>query len=234
MMNVSRNKVTDFLMSAKIMIENALSDDAVKTALASYGYDETKLQAGKALYDECFELDLTQKKEYGEKVAATTEFNNLWAEADEQYMKTLKVARIVLKNLYKANQAVLLYGTRKQSFNGWQEQAVSFYANILKDSQLLEAMALYGYPEDRLQQEYQTVKEVIEKELQQKKEKGESEQATRTRDQKLDELAVFISEMRGIAKVALSDTPDYLEKLGIMARSAGFTPRKPEAAATKE
>ena len=229
-----KNKVTDFLMSAKTMIENALSDDTVKTALASYGYDEARLQAGKALYDEAFELDLTQKRESGEKVAATTEFNNLWAEADQQYMKTLKVARIVLKNLYKADQAAMLYGVRKQSFNGWQEQAVSFYANILNDPELLEAMAGYGYPEDRLKQEYEMVQQVIEQNLRQKKEKGESEQATRFRDQKLDQLADFVSDLRGIAKVALADTPDYLEKLGILARSAGFTPRKQETAATRE
>ena len=229
-----KNKTEDFLMSAKTMIENALSDNTVKTALASYGYDEAKLQAGKALYDEAFELDLTQKRESGEKVAVTAEFNNLWVEADQQYMKTLKVARIVLKSLYKADQAAMLYGTRKQSFNGWQEQAVSFYANILNDPQLLEAMAGYGYPEEKLQQEYDMVKQVIAKELQQKQEKGESEQATRVRDQKLDQLAVFVSEMRGIAKVALADTPDYLEKLGILARSAGFIPRKQETAATSE
>ena len=229
-----KNKVTDFLMSAKTMIENALSDDTVKTALASYGYDEARLQAGKALYDEAFELDLTQKRESGEKVAATTEFNNLWAEADQQYMKTLKVARIVLKNLYKADQAAMLYGVRKQSFNGWQEQAVSFYANILNDPELLEAMAGYGYPEDRLKQEYEMVQQVIEQNLRQKKEKGESEQATRFRDQKLDQLADFVSDLRGIAKVALADTPDYLEKLGILARSAGFTPSKKQTAATNE
>jgi hypothetical protein len=221
-------------MYAKTMIENALSDNDVKTALAGYGYDEAMLQTGKTLYDEAFELNLAQKKETGEKVAATTEFNNLWAEVDQQYMKTLKVARIVLKNLYKADQSAMLYGVRKPSFNGWQEQAVSFYANILKDPQLLEVMAKFGYPEEKLQEEYEMVKEVIQKQLRQKKEKGESEQATRFRDQKLDELADFVSDLRGIAKVALADTPDYLEKLGILARSAGFTPRKQETAATSE
>lgn len=44
-----KNRTEDFLMAAKTIIENALSDNAVKTALASYGYDEAKLQAGKAL-----------------------------------------------------------------------------------------------------------------------------------------------------------------------------------------
>jgi SHS2 domain-containing protein len=233
-MSVSRNKVNDFLMSAKIMIENALSDNDVKTALAGYGYDEAMLQAGKTLYDEAFELDLAQKKETGEKVAATTEFNNLWAEVDQQYMKTLKVARIVLKNLYKADQSAMLYGVRKQSFNGWQEQAVSFYANILNDPELMEAMAKFGYPEEKLKEEYEMVKEVIQKQLWQKKEKGESEQATRFRDQKMDELADFVSDLRGIAKVALADTPDYLEKLGILARSAGFSPSKKQTAAAIE
>ena len=128
----------------------------------------------------------------------------------------------------------MLYGIRKQSFNGWQEKAVSFYANILNGPQLLETMAGYGYPEDRLKQEYEMVKQVVEQDLRQKKEKGESEQATRVRDQKLDELADFVSDLRGIAKVALADTPDYLEKLGILARAAGFTPSKKQTAATSE
>lgn len=223
------------MMFAKTMLENTLADPAIKTAMAAYGYDDAKLQTGKDLYDETFELELAQKRELGEKVAATTELYNLWAEVDEQYMKTLKVARIVLKDHYRADQSAMLYGARKESFNGWQKQAVSFYANILQDPQLVGIMAGYGYPEDRLQQEYELVKQVIDKELHQKREKGQSEQATRHRDQKLDQLAVYISEMRGIAKVALADTPDYLEKLGILARSAGFTPRKQkEAAATKE
>lgn len=95
-------------------------------------------------------------------------------------------------------------------------------------------MAEFGYPEEKLKQEYEMVKRVVEKNLQQKKEKGESEQATRIRDQKLDQLADFVSDLRGIAKVALADTPDYLEKLGILARSAGFAPRKQETAATRE
>ncbi len=42
-MSVSRNKVNDFLMATKIMIENSLSDNTVKTALASYGYDRYRL-----------------------------------------------------------------------------------------------------------------------------------------------------------------------------------------------
>jgi hypothetical protein len=229
-----KNKTADFLMSAKTMIENALSDNDVKTALAKYGYDEARLQAGKALYDQALELDLAQKRETGEKEAATAEFNELWAQVDQQYMKTLKVARIILKNLYKADQAAMLYGVRKQSFNGWQEQAVSFYANILNDPDLSAAMAGFGYPEDRLKAEYEMVQEVIAKNLRQKKEKGESEQATRFRDQKLDELADFVSDLRGIAKVALADTPDYLEKLGILARSAGFSPGKKQTAAATE
>jgi hypothetical protein len=95
-------------------------------------------------------------------------------------------------------------------------------------------MAGFGYPEEKLQQEYEMVKEVIAKNLEQKKEKGDSEQATRVRDQKLDELADYLSDLRSIAKVALADTPDYLEKLGILARSAGFTPRKQETAVTSE
>lgn len=37
-MSVSKNRVDEFLLAAQVMIENALSDDGVKTALAGYSF----------------------------------------------------------------------------------------------------------------------------------------------------------------------------------------------------
>jgi hypothetical protein len=55
--------------------------------------------------------------------------------------------------------------------------------------------------------------------LAQKKETGEAQEATEMRDKALDNLAKWISNFRAVAKVALEDNPQQLEKLGILART---------------
>jgi len=128
-----KTSIDDFLLGANRTIENALIDALVKAQLGSYGYPEEKILAGKALYVEAAALQLTYRKEYGEKVAATAELNDLWEEADKKYMMALKIARVALKDLPKSGLQVLLYGSRKQSLSGWLEQVRAFYNNIIND-----------------------------------------------------------------------------------------------------
>lgn len=215
--------IDEFLLSAQVMIENSLSDPIVKAALAVYGYTEEKLTAGKTLYTEATALQNTQKKEYGEQVAATAELNNIWEVAHQQYIKTLKIARVALQDNVKADKATMLFGRRKQSLSGWLEQAQVFYANITNDDAMINALTEYGYTAAKLNDESVFLNHVIAKNDEQKKETGEAQAATQVRDKKIDELAQWVSDLRAVAKVALTDDPQQLEKLGILARTSKAT-----------
>lgn len=206
------------MLAARVMIENALADEEVGRALISYGYHKEKLMAGKRLYDEAAALQNAQKKVYGERIAATAAFYNARKTANEQYMKTLKVARVAFKDDPKADQALMLRGDRKQSFSEWLEQAQVFYENILKDSDLMNAFSGYGYSPDRLRQEAALLKQAVIKSLAQKQKTGEAQEATALRDNKRDELARWISGLQAVVKVALQDDPQQLEKLGIVVK----------------
>jgi len=50
-------------------------------------------------------------------------------------------------------------------------------------------------------------------------EKGESQEATRLRNKKMEELEVYSHELRSIAKIALMQKSQLLEVLGILVRS---------------
>ncbi len=213
------NRIDQFLLSSQVMIENALSDTGVKAALACFGYSEEKLKAGKKLYGEAVALQNAQKKEYGDQVAATAELNDIWDIAHQQYIRTLKIARVAFNESIKADKAAMLFGRRKQSLSGWLEQARTFYANLLGDSAFLTALAEYGYTQEKLEQESTLIDQVIAKHLQQKKEIGEAQEATEIRDNALDKLAQWISDLRAVAKVSLEDNPQQLEKMGILART---------------
>lgn len=215
-----QNRIDVFLLEAGVMIENALSDPQVKQALEGYGYNEDKLSVGKKLYDEAMVLQNAQKKEYGEQVAATAELNGIWETADKQYMRALKIARVAFQGNAKVNKSIMLYGTRKPSLSGWLEQTKAFYANILGDDELLNLIAGYGYTREKLQTESALLDQVTATHMQQKKEIGEAQNATQARDKVFDDLAKWVSDLRAVAKVALEDNPQHLEKLGILARTA--------------
>lgn len=214
-----KNRIDQFLLSAQVMIENALLDAEIKTALSTYGYTEEKLNVGKNLYNEAAALQNARKKEYGDQVAATAELNDIWETAHQQYIRTLKIARVAFNENIKADKATMLFGRRKESLSGWLEQARAFYSNLLGDPAFLTAMAEYGYTNEKLQQESALIDQVVAKHLQQKKEIGETQEATEIRNNALDKLADWISDFRAVAKVALEDNPQQLEKLGILART---------------
>lgn len=203
------------------MIANALADAEIKHALAAYGYTEETLNVGKKLYENATLLQNTRKKEYGEQIAATAELRDIRETAQQQYMKTIKIARIALKESAKASKAIMLYGVRKRSLSGWLEQAQAFYANLLSDGEFITSLSAYGYTQERLEREFALINQVIAKNLAQKKETGEAQEATAIRDKTLDDLAAWISDFKAVAKVALDENPQQLEKLGIIIKCKG-------------
>ena len=50
-------------------------------------------------------------------------------------------------------------------------------------------------------------------------EKGQAQEATRLRNEKLDELDNYAIELKAVAEIALEKQPQLLEKLGIVVRS---------------
>lgn len=213
-------RISQFLLSAQVMIINALSDSVIKKALEGYGYAEEKLLAGKKLYDEIAVLDNLRKMKYGERIAATAELNNAWRTAKQQYMQTLKIARVAFRENVKADKAIFLKGVRKRTLSEWLIQAQVFYTNILNDGELTEILSRYGYSPERLRQEFALLDQVVDKSFRQKKEIGEAQEVNEAWDKKIDELAKWVSDLRAVAKVALAEDPQQLEKLGILARTS--------------
>ncbi len=202
------------LLAAQVAIDNALANPDILAALQVFGYDLTKLTAGRALYDEVLPLVNQQKLEYGEQYEATETVKAVWAEADAAYMRTLKVARVALRDNTKAQAAMMLTGPRKRTLSGWLEQAAAFYGNLLGNADLLAALAPFGYDQVGLEAEAALLQAVRAANLIQEKEKGEAQEATKLRDAKMDALDIWMADFKAIAQVALEEHPQWLEILG--------------------
>ena len=213
-----KKRLDEFLDSSRLLIETSLTDEQIKQAVKDYGYDETRLQSGKQLYDEFFTLYAKQKKEYGEQIEATEEVNAAWDTADQVYTKTLKIARVAFQKVTRTDREMIVSGSRKRTLAGWLEQTKIFYTNLLEDTALLTEMTKFGYTKEKLTAEYQLVQEVDQKKMRQNIESSEAEESTKARDQKIRELDQWISDYRAVLKVALDETPQKLERLGIKVR----------------
>jgi len=202
------------LLAAQVAIDNALANPDILAALEIFNHGVTKLTVGRTLYEEVLPLVNQQKLEYGEQYEATETVKALWAEADAAYMRTLKVARVALRDNVKAQAAMMLTGPRKRTLSGWIEQVEAFYGNLLANADLLAAMAFFGYNQTKLEAEAALLQAVRAANLIQEKEKGEAQEATKLRDAKMDELDAWMADFKAIAQVALEEHPQWLEILG--------------------
>ncbi len=80
-------------------------------------------------------------------------------------------------------------------------------------------MAKFNITEEKLLAGKQLIEETVSLNAAQEKEKGEAQQATVERDEALDALEFWLSDFFAIARIALEEKPQLLEKLGIVERS---------------
>jgi hypothetical protein len=216
---MNNNTIDAKLLNAQVTIDNALGNSAISEAVANFGYNKTKLLAGKALYETALKLHNRQKVEYGEQYAATSELETALSKADKMYMVHLKVARIALRKQISAAEALRLNGQRKKTYSGWIEQTTLFYENALASAEIKAALAGFGIDLVKLKAGEAAVNEVRSLLAAQLKEKGEAQAATKARDEALDALMEWFSDFIVIARIALENDPQLLEILGIVVES---------------
>ncbi|MBI9070529.1 MAG: hypothetical protein JEY94_02965 [Melioribacteraceae bacterium] len=112
-----------------------------------------------------------------------------------------------------------LNGSRKQSLTGWLCQANSLYNNLLTYNDLKLGLTRFGITDEKLNSGKALIDALSKATEVQSKEKGDAQAATKLRDEKVDEMGEMLYELRAVARIALEDQPQWLEKLGIFQKS---------------
>lgn len=218
-MNSSKLNADEILFQSGLRINNSLTDAQILNAVTPYGYNEARLTEGSGLLAEATTLVETQKKEYGDVDAAQDVFDRKRKEAHGQYIDILSICKIAFKKDVQAISTLDLTGSRASTISGWLKQTRSFYRALLANEDWKAALAVYGQTEEVLQAQLSVIEEVAVASETKKKEMGDAQNATKQRDDKLEELAEWINDYEVIAKIALAKTPQLLEKLGIVVSS---------------
>lgn len=206
--------IAEQLLAAQVAINVALVNAEIRQAVAHFGYDEARLLAGRALYEEAEEGVSGQLRAYGKQYGASQALRVARGRADETYRCTLKIARVAFRDNTMAGGALLLRGPRRQTLAGWLEQAATFYSNLLVTPDLLTAMEGFGFSRAKLEAEAARVAAVREAHAAYQRERGEAQNATKQRNAKLKALEGWIADFKVIARAALTENPQMLEALG--------------------
>jgi hypothetical protein len=91
--------------------------------------------------------------------------------------------------------------------------------HTIGDDKIKAEVIKFRYDDARLEQGKALLQDAGKQILQKDKERGEAEDSTQVRDAKLDELDEWTADYKTIARVALEEHPQLLEKLGIKVKS---------------
>lgn len=219
-MSNAKISITKLLLVTQIAIDNALADPVLISTLTAYGYTAERLQEGKALREQVLMLLLEQKTCSGDGLAATDDLKSARRQAQRMYMLHVKVARVALYGNRRAARTLDLETQRKRTLPAWLFQARQFYTGALADHAILNALSRYGITQEKLEAGKRLIDAVEACDATRTERKSNAQTATQRCNEALTALDRWISSFRQIARVALQDHPQGLEKLGAR-RSVG-------------
>ena len=214
-MTRERRNINAFLQQVRLGIQNAQAVPEIASALAAFGFDAARIQAGATLLATAETLQAVQVKEYSEQFQATNALNEAQDAADKLFGTQRKLAKLALRDDPEAQKALLLHERKKETLDPWLGQAGVFYKNVLGDPDMLAVLAQYNVTEAQLLAGQTAVVAVANLNANQEKEKSEAQKATKARDKALDDLDEWYVEFRELARIALEDDAQQLEALGL-------------------
>ena len=215
-MSRPKQSIAQQLNTGQLAIGNSLSDPEIQSLVAQFGYPAVKLNEGKALYDCALSAVNAEKSAAGAQQESTRVLEQAETSAREAYQALAKVARAVFGKDKAQLNALGLSGNTPKDTAGFIACAYTLFDN----ARTLPALADYGYDSVKLQSERAKIAAYDSANQQQEAAKGAAQQATREQDSALQALNEWTSQYLKIAKVALREKSQLLEKIGVTARTS--------------
>ena len=217
---MGKNKsITESMAQIGLVINGTLSNPTILAAVEPFGYSEERIRTeGLAMYTQTQTEFLNFQKEYGEQYTAYGEMSELWDKNHNIYMPILKLSRIALKNQSGALRSLRATGSRNRSITGFISDAKILYGNLLSQPEFLDTMSRFGVTAATLTEAQEQLAVLERAHVKYFKEKGEAQDQTVKRDRMYDQLYDWYSDFRAVLRIALNDSEQMLEKLGIVVK----------------
>lgn len=210
--------ILDLLSATRVGFTNARDTPDILAALTPFGYDTIRLDEGLTLADAAEAEAERQEKEYADQYNASNQLAEAVGALKAMYVRHVKLARVAFAPGTEGYVSLGLRGERARSMPGLLSEARSFYRSIEGSAALQAALAPLTVDAAAVTAGLAQADAVEAAQVAQRKEIGEAQRATRTRDDAAAELQGFWTDFARVAAIALEDQPQQREILGLLER----------------
>jgi len=203
----------------RIALENAVNQTEIATTMAEFGYDATKIAEGKQFLEATVLAYNTNKQEDDETVASRSDFDNKKAALTKTYAMQRKKAKIVFRNDEVILKKLDLTGAVPKAYASWLQLLKTFYNGIQSDPAIQSKLTVLQLTSEDVSNGLVAITELETARSLYLKEIGESQDATKAKDQAFELIDKWMMDFNAVARIAMKDRPQLLEALGLLVRS---------------
>ena len=203
----------------RVAFENIGNQTEIATIMADFGYNETLLTEGKTLLTKTRQAFDFNKKEDDETSEAYKNFTELKENLAKTYTLHRKKGKVIFRKEPTTLNKLALTGSLPTAYIKWLETVKKFYTVAAADSDIQSKLVRLKITTEEINGTIQLITNLELARAEYLREKGESQDSTKSKDKAFGEIDDWMSEFYAVAKIALEDNPQLLESLGIYVRS---------------
>lgn len=203
----------------RVALENTENQTEIATIMADFGYDETLLTEGKILLTKTREAFDSNQKEDDETTESYSNFVNLKENLAKTYSLHRKKGKVIFRKEPTTLSELSLTGSLPSAYIKWLETVKKFYTVASTDATIQAKLSRLKITPEEITETIQQITNLEEARATYLREKGESQDATKSKDKAFAEIDDRMSEFYAVAKIALEDNPQLLESIGKFVRS---------------
>ncbi len=218
-MRTRKQSELQYLENYRLVFTNLSQVAEIQTQMADYGYDETAINEGKALYEKAKTLYDVRQTESTEEKQAYNLFAEAFEQLQEQYKKHRKKAKVALLKKVNLYEPFHLKKRMPQAYLKFIQEAKVFYEQMQTNAEAKPLLARFKLTEEIATAQLSAIETVAKLRAKYEKEKGESQQATKDKNKAFEDIAEWMREFYTVAEIALEDQPQLLESIGKFVKS---------------
>lgn len=215
MKNNTNVLVSQLFAEAQRYIDNASSHPDIQKKMNQHGFTSKRILEGSAYLDAARAMQIEKHQKYGEKQDIASQIRADVQMARQQFIEHVAITKFAFR---KAPATLEKFNVKRTSrkIEAWLLQASEFYRIAASYS---DTLSPHGFSAGEISQSAATIDALSAARNQRIMKKGDAEEATRLRDQSLKALKSWMQDFRSTAKMALRDTPQLMEALGMVVKA---------------
>ncbi|MGZ2371546.1 hypothetical protein ACXR6G_17330 [Ancylomarina sp. YFZ004] len=203
----------------RIALDNAEKQAEIATVMADLGYGSEVIGEGKAILVATRQAYDGNKTEDDETTSAYADFANKKNLLNDTFDMHRKKAKVIFRNNPLISDQLAISGAMPRTYMKWVEALKKFYSVALTNTGIQSKLARLKISLDDLTAANILITDLDIARSLYLREKGESQEATQTKDEAFYRIDDWMSEFYAVARIGLEDKPQLLEALGKIVRN---------------